>query len=297
MRVAGVKKNHLNERLIKDLNKSLKNFSNEGYSRIVSIDNALMRRDISVEKKKRILSSRLHESVVAAFSIDKSKFNKSSFDSLKARLHSIRKITSRLRSINYYLETAFLQELRLAKINLGKELKIRHESIVAKDELEILEYSAYKLIEKAVMLDKAALKDYKVMETRAAKSEKGEAGNLGLVLRKESELLEHLEAKLPPPKEVSADLVREPIFTHWASRALAILSYFEALHSKEIKLISKFKKNNAARRRINKKIMHLIKEKSKLLSIMQEKSVSMRKIRIGSQFKKELHNFTTIINL
>ncbi len=295
--VLGKKRFGLNEALIKDLNRSSKNFSNKIYSRIESIDGMLLRRDISVEKKKKILIGMLHDYAVAAFSIDKKKFNKSSLDSLRERLHDIRKLIGKLRSINYYLETAFLEDIRLSKINTGKNPKLRREGIVAIDELEALEYSAYKLIENAVMLDKTALKEYKLREISAARKEKGEAENLEMILRKESSIMEHLEAKLPPRKAVSAALIKEPIFTHWAARVFALLSYLEDLYSKEAKIFSKLKNNNAARRNIAKKIMQIIKEKSKLLRIMEEKSISMKKLRIGNDFRKELRNFATVINL
>ena len=298
MRVAADKKNFsLNKALIEDLNSSLKNFSNKRYSRIEKIDGMLIRRDISVEKKKKILIGALHESVVAAFSIDKKKFTKRSLDSLRDRLHSIRKLIDKLRSINHYLETAFLEDIMLPKANAGKSQKLRRESIVARDELEALEYGAYKMIEHAVMLDKTALKEYKLKEISTARKETGEAESLKIILSRESSIMEHLEAKLPPRKAVSAAFVKEPIFTHWVARIFALLSYLEELYSKEAKIFNKLKNNNAARRGISKKIMQIIKEKSKLLRIMEEKSISMKKLRIDNNFRKELRNFTTVINI
>ena len=298
--MGGVKgRNHisLNETLIKDLNSSLKRFSNKSYSKIESIDKILIKKDISVENKKKILMGRLHKYVVAAFSVDKKKFSKGSLDSLRERMRAIRKVTDKLRSINYYLETTFLEEINISKISVGKNPKLRLKEIVAKDELEALEYGAYRMIEHAVMLDKTALKEYKLKERATAKKETLEAKNLELILRKESLLMEHLEAKIPPPKAVSKEFIREPIFTHWAARVFALLSYLEEMHSKETKIFNNLKNNSTARRSITKKIAQIIKEKSKLIRIMEEKSISMKKLRIGNDFKNGLRNFTTVINL
>ena len=101
---------------------------------------------------------------------------------------------------------------------------------------------------------------------------------------------------MPPPKAAAISLTKEPTFTHWVSRVFALLSYLEHLYSKEAEIFSKLKRNKSAKNKINKKISHLLKEKSKLLRIMEEKTISMNKLRTGSMIM-ELRNFTTTINL
>ncbi len=287
----------LHEGFAKELNNLSKRFSAKNYSKIENIDRILLKRDISVEKKKQVLLKKLHSSIASAFSIDKKKINKKIFDSFKKRLHNIRKIIIKLRGINYYLETAFLDELELSKIKIkNKGLKPK-KSAIAGDELGALEYTAYKLIEKAVVLDKRLLSEYAVKEKRILGKEKIQAKDISSVLRKESELLEHLEAKLPPPRAVSLALIEEPVFTHWAARIFALLLRIEHIYSKETAIFSQIKKNKSARKKIGKKILQIMGEKSKLLKIMQQKAVSMKTFRLDDDFKKELHNFTTTVSL
>ena len=299
MRVA-ISQRHLSlcERLAKESNNLSAKFNSGSYSKAENIESILLKRDISVEKKKGILIKKLHEFIVKTFSINRKKFGKKNFNSLKKSLHGIRRIIIKLRSINYYLETTFFDELKFSKIkiNTGNAKLKRHETL-AGDELEALEYTAYKLIGEVVMLDKKLLGEYSHKERNALKKEKIEVKGIGLILKKESSLLEHLEAKLPPPKEATAGLMKDPVFTHWVARVFAILSYFEHLSHKEKEIFSKLKKNKAVKTKINRKIIHLMKEKSKLSSIMEEKYSFMKRSAIDTKIRKELHNLTTVINL
>lgn len=288
----------LSERLVKEINNLAEGFNNKNYLKIENINNLLLRRDISVEGKKRILIKKLHEAITKAFSIDKKGFNKKTFDGLKKRLHNIRKIINKLRSINYYLETMFLEDLKLSKIKIiDRGLKLRHQNALARDELEALEYTTYKLIEEAVMLDKTLLREYINKERRISGKERVEVKDIGLIFGKESRLLEHLEAKLPPPKATNLSLIKEPTFTHWVARIFALLSCLEHLYAKETIIFSKLKKNKSVRMKIGRKVIQLMKEKSKLLRIMKEKAISMEKFGIHGELKEELHNLTTMIRL
>ena len=71
----------------------------------------------------------------------------------------------------------------------------------------------------------------------------------------------------------------------------------EHIYSREKNLFRHLKKNKRIKSGIEKKISHLIKERSNLLSIMEQKAVSMEKLGINDKFKEELHNFTTIIRV
>ncbi len=288
----------LNEKLAHELNRLAKNFSYKNYSKIENIDRILLKRDISVEKKKDILLKSLHSLLTKAFSISKSKLNKQSFESLKKRLADVRNIVDKLRSINYYLETTFFQDIRIAGIKTTvKNPRLRQKQTLARDELEALEYTAYELIGKAIVLDKKLLEEYSKKETRVIKKEKSEFRSLGSVLAKETELLEHLEAKIPPMAATSKNLLKEPVCSHWISRIFALLGYLEHIYSGEKEIFRQLKKNKLIKSRIEKKISHLIKERSKLFSIMEQKAVSMENFNADNKFKAELHNLTTIIRV
>ena len=161
----------------------------------------------------------------------------------------------------------------------------------------MLEYTAYNLIGKIVMLDKRLLREYSSKEMKVIGKEKIEIKDIGMILKKESELLEHMEAKLPPPKAATIALMKEPIFTHWVARIFALLSYLEHNYAKEAMIFGKIKNNRLARSKINRKISYLMKEKSKMIMIMQEKAVSMKQSGMDSSLKRELHNLTATINL
>ncbi len=297
-RVTNQKHLGLNERLAKESNKLASSFNTRHYSKIKDVDAILLKSDVSVEKKKNILMMELHDFIVRSFSIDKKKFSKKDFGSFKKRLHSIRKIIIKLRSINYYLETTFLHELRIPRTKIANESsKSKLQNGLSRNELEALEYAAYKLIKDVVMLDKRLLSGYSRKEREALGKEKIEIKDISSILRKGSGLLEHLEAKLPPPKAAGIALMKEPVFTHWIARIFALLSYLEHTYAKEAVIFGKIKKNKLARAKINRKISYLMREKSKLLRIMQEKAMSIRGFRVGSKLRKEFHNLTTTISL
>ena len=285
----------LSKKLAEESNRLAKKSNKKDYLRIENIDGLLSRRDMPVEKKKSILLKKLHESVIRAFSIDKKYFKKKDLASLKGRLHNIRKIVQKLRSINYYLETAFLRELSLAGKKMAKTTP-SPKAMLAKDELGVLELIAYRLIGEAVILDKRLLKEYSLKEKKAGRAGKTRAKDLGAILKKESELLEHLEAKLPPPRAATIDLIKEPVFTHWVARIFALLSYIEHMYREEMVVFKELRSNKLAKHILSKKISSLLEEKSKLLRIMQEKKTSMEKLRT-EDLRDHLRNFTTTVGL
>ncbi|MBI2659166.1 hypothetical protein HYX05_03670 [Candidatus Woesearchaeota archaeon] len=295
-----ISENHLglNESLARESNRLAKSFNPRQYSKIKNIDGLLLKKNSSVEKKKRMLVNELHNAVLKAFSIEKKNFGKKELGSLKKRLHAIRRLIIKLRGINYYLETAFLHELKIPKMKAANgNSKLRHQNSLAKDELEILEYTAYSLIRKVVSLDKRLLKEYSSKEMKVIGKEKIEAKDIGIMLKKESELLEHMEAKLPPPKAATLALMKEPIFTHWVSRIFALLSYLEHICNKEAMIFGEIKSNRLARSKINRKISYLMGEKAKLVRVLQEKAASMKKFGTNSKLKAEMHNLTATMGL
>lgn len=288
----------ISHKLAKEMNRLAKKFDRKTYSKVEDVDSLLLKRDISVEKKKRILIRKLHSLITKAFAINKEKVTKNAFNSLASRLLGVRNIVLKLRSINQYLETMFLDDLSVLNIKVGSQgRKLNSKNGLIKDEFEALEYTAYKLIEEVVMLDKKLLAEYKSRGEKMLATEKAGIKDLSSILGKESQVLEHLEAKLPPPRHLPAALMGEPLFTQWVSRVLALLSYFEHLYGKEIKIFSELKKSKSAKARINKKIMQLARERSKLLDIMEEKSISMSKFRLDGELKREVRKLTTTIGL
>jgi len=279
-----MEKNHLELHggLVKEINSLSGNFSSKSYSKINNVDNLLLQKDISVERKKNILMGELHKIISTTFSINRQKFQIKDLKPLGKRLDSARKIISKLRDINYYLETAFLQELKLSRVKIkDSPSTLRKQDGLARDELQKLEYSSYMLIGQAVIADKKLLQEYSKKEEMINKSEKSEFKSLDMVLRKETITLEHLESKIPPSKMAGMNLIRDPVFSHWAARVFALLLYLEHIYSSEKKIFSKLKKNKPLKANINKKIFQIIKEKSKLLKIMDEKAVSMKRFNMS----------------
>ena len=277
-------KNHLelHGRLVKEINLLSGNFNSKNYSKVNNVDDLLIKKDISVEKKKNVLLNELHKIIAAAFSINRKKFQNKDLKSLGKRLDSARKIISKLRDINYYLETIFLQELKLSRVKIKDSSSIsKKQDGLAKDELQRLEYSAYRLIGQAVIADKKLLQEYSRKEEMMTNREKSEFRSLDSVLRKETIMLEHLEAKIPPSKVAGMNLIQDPIFSHWVARVFALLIYLEHLYSNENLIFSQLKKNKIVKAKINKKIFQIIKEKSKLLKIMDEKANSMKRFNMS----------------
>ena len=283
-----MEKNHLelHGRLVREINLLSKNFSSRNYSKIVNVDNLLLKKDISVEKKKNVLMGGLHKIISTTFSINRKKFQNKDLKSFGKRLDSARKIILKLRDLNYYLETVFLQELKLSRVKIKDSQSIsKKQDGLAKDELQRLEYSAYRLIGGAVIADKKLLSEYSKKEEVIAGREKSEFKSLDMILRKETILLEHLEAKIPPSKMAGRGMLQDPVFSHWASRVFALLIYLEHWHSGEKLIFGQLKKNKPVKAKINQKIFQIIKEKSKLLKIMDEKANSMKRFNMSKTLR------------
>ena len=285
--------------MVNEINSLSRNFNSKNYSKITNVDNQLSKKDISIEKKKNLLLKELHKLIARSFSINLQKFRRSDLTNLGKRLDTARKIISKLRDVNYYLETIFLQELKLSRITIkDSSSKSKKQDNLAKDELQMLEHMAYKLIERAVIVDSKLVGEYSKKEEVIAKKEKSELKSLELVLRKETILLEHLEAKIPPSKMVGRTLLQNPMFSHWVARVFALLVYIGHIYAKERLIFNQLKKNKSVKAKISKKIFQIIKEKSKLLKIMHEKANSMKSLnilKISHNFRKELHCFTSAI--
>jgi len=263
----------------------------------------LFRKDITIESKKALLLKQLHELLIQTLAIDLKKEDKA-IAILKANMTLLRRLVMKLRDINYYLETVFLEELGLLKINIGilgkTELQKlqKQEDSLSKEEITKLEQIVYELIEKLIFTDKRLLKDYKKKEIEAEEEKELGINHLEPILKKESELLCHLEAKLPPANNIRKDILKSKNFTHWITRLLALLTALESNYQKEIKIFNKLKQKESVRKRLKIKIYHLLKEKEKLLRLKDERIESAKNVaKLEQDWLNATHRYTTTLKL
>lgn len=264
----------------------------------------LAKTDITVEAKKALLLKHLHSLLITSISIDPKKEGiEKSTVILKGNLTLLRSLVMRLRDINYYLETIFLEELGLLKVDISllgkKELSRlqKDERYLKNKDLTRLEQTAYSLIGKLIFLDKRLLKGYRETEIKVVKEELS-IKDLEPILKKESEILCHLEAKLPPANKVKNELLKSPNFTHWVARVLALLSELESDYQKEIRIFEKIKGKESVRKRIDIKIKHLLKEKERLLRLKDERVQSAKNIgRLEKEWFRAAHHYTISLRL
>jgi len=75
---------------------------------------------------------------------------------------------------------------------------------------------------------------------------------------------------------------------------LALLVAFENEYEKEKIIFNEIKKNNKTKRRIDKKIKHLIKEKWDLLKIKEKKALSMEEVgEIEEEHLRRFHHWAS----
>src|SRR3989338_303312 len=260
---------------------------------------------ISVEKKKKGLARHLHEALVKTFSVDprKIKSKKELLGGFKNNLMVLRAMVDKLRSINHYLEESFLREIGVTKktplpsLKPKKPQKILTKGYLGKKDLESLEHVAYSLIEKVIFLDKKLLEGYKRGEGRIIKEKAVETRHIGDVRKKEAEILRHWEAKLPPPAKVKPALLKNQVMHHWVARIFALLSGFENEYKKESMIFSKLKKNEEIRKKINRKIKHILKEKEKLLRVKEQRALSMKTLKIDNEWRLMFYQFNAAARL
>jgi len=308
--VVVVEKKHIDiyTKIVDDINRLTKKFKGEDYKiRLDKYEKLLLRKDISVEKKKKEIIKHLHALIIKTFSInpDKIRSHKSILGVLENNLKVIRRLVIKLRDINYYLENTLLGELKLTKKIIkwdkldGKAIKklIEKESVIKKKELEKLEHITYKLIERTIFLDQRLLKRYKGKEERILKKATVKIQDLENLLRKESDLLAHMEAKLPPGK-IKKSLLKKTNFSEWASKIFALLSTLENEYEKENLIFEKLKKNEKLKKKIDIKIAHLIKERFELLKLREKRLLSMEKVgKVEAEDQKIFHNYTSALSL
>ena len=294
------------KRLAEEVNKSARGFKLRDYKKSRSYESLLLNKNVSAEKKKKVLTERLHKLIVKTFSIDLSKIKseKVVLKVLKGNIKILRDFVHKLKSINHYLEESFLAESGLIKKSLKSygskniEKLIEAKFSLNKKYLDKLEHTTYQLIEKVILFDKRLLKGYKSKEEKVVSRAEAEVKDIKNVLSRQSELLHHLEAKLPPPSKVSLQLLKRKIFDQWVPRVLALLAGLETEYKKEALIFKKLKKNQRLRLLINKKIMVVEREKVDLIRIKQKRLINVVKSnKLDIELRSMFLEFNTIKNM
>jgi len=263
---------------------------------------SIMQRNVSAENKKKMLVRHLHELVINTFSADISKISrKNAIEAFKADTELIRQIIQKIKAINNYLEEDLLVEIGIIKKSLVvRALKSENPArymekksrVLPSDYITKIEHIVYKLIEKIIIFDKKLLKDYKQKEVNVVKNERFSINDLEKTLGIESELLETLEAKIPPPGKIKARLFSKKIFNIWAPMVLALLASFGAEYDKEMIIFSMIKKDEKLRKKIERKIKHIINEKERVLKIKQERALAMKSTgKISDDYRQKFHEY------
>ena len=269
---------------------------------------SVMQFNISAENKKKMLIRHLHELVISTFSADMSRISlKKSIVAFKANSELIRLIIQKIKSINRYLEEDFLREIGIIKKSfLVKALKsenpVRYlekkRMALSQGYIAKIEHTVYELMGRIIIFDKKLLKDYKKKEVNLIKNEKFGIKDLEKTLETESELLEILEAKIPPPSKIKARLFNRKIFNIWAPMVLALLASFGAEYEKERAIFSTVKKDERLREKIESRIKHVIDEKESVLKIKQERALAMKSTgKISDDYRQKLHEYVHAADL
>ena len=269
---------------------------------------SIMQWNISAENKKKKMMEHLHKLIIITFSIKIGKISaKNAIDAFRSNTKLIREIIQKIKDINNYLEEDLLRELGITKKSLVvRALKSGNAAtylekkgrVLSRGYIAKIEHIVYELMDRIVIFDRKLLKGYRKKEVNVVKKEKVGIKDLKSILEIESELLEALEAKMPPPDRIKAKLFSKKIFNLWAPMALALLASLEAEYGKEREIFSKVKANNKLRKKIESKIKHVVKEKERILRIKHERAVAMKDIgKISDDYRQKLHEYVHAASL
>ena len=286
-----IHENHLavHDSIARKFNVHGRKYSRKRYSKIGDYRPLLEARIPLREKKEKLMSS-LSNFLVETLAVNKEAFTKKDLQVMSLRLCHSRSMINRLRAINYFIYSELKLQSRKEKGQeswLNKSRKVR---FLGKDELEMLEYTAYRMIQKATRLDKKLLKEYSKKESTILKKEKSEIRDLGHILRKEMSILEHLESQLPPSSFINMALLRDPLYTRWVSRVLSLVAYLMHFNGCEKKLPNELVKIIHTDKKLEKKIGFLKKEQESLIRILENKSSFL-------ESDDDFGNLKTTINL
>jgi len=286
------------EQLSRKANRHCLNFSRDKYLRKRSTA-IIRKKDVSVEVKKQKLMARLQKGVIATFST--ASLDPECYRAFKEHVSGLRAIVNKLRDINYYLLTTFQYDARLRK-RTGKveekgfrELVREQKDTLTAIDRKRLEFITYRLIDKIIFFDKALLKGFRKRFSQAMSSELDEANSLKQLLEKQSDLLRHMEAKLPPAKAISRKLLKSGTYTHWAARIFSLMAAIEQLYSKETKIFKELMNNHAVRGCLALSISQLQKEKQGLMKLQHSRVKSVDAARkMESKLHEAMHDLIAV---
>ena len=269
---------------------------------------AVMQLNISAENKKKMLIRHLHELVISTFSADISKISrKKAIEAFRANTELIRRIIQKIKAINSYLEEDLLREVGIIKKTfLVRALKSENPAgylekkrrVLPQDYIAKIEHAVYELMNRIIIFDKKLLRGYKQKGVNLVKNEKFGINDLEKTLGIESELLETLEAKIPPPGRIKAKLFSKKVFSLWASMVLALLASLEAECKKEKIIFSEIKKDERLRKKIERKIKHVAEEKGRVLRIKHERAIAMKSTgKISDDYRQKFHEYVHAASL
>jgi len=304
-----IEKRHIDsyKGIAKDVNKALKKKVNLKIQKN-KFEKILIRRDISAENKKKQLVKSLHELIISTFSVNINKIEnqKKVMNNLKGSTELIRYVLHKIKSINNYIEEALLLELGIIKKSLivkavksskPEQFLNSNARVLSKNYIHKIENTVYELMHEIVIFDKKLIKNYKKNEIKVIGKEKVEIKDLENLLEIESELLDALEAKIPPNSKIKSKMFNKINFNNWVPMVLALLSSFEAEYSKERLIFSKIKNNDKLRKKIENKIDHVIKEKENILKIKEKRASTMESFRVSDDYRQTFHDYVSAASL
>ncbi len=188
--------------------------------------------------------------------------------------------------------------VKAIKSNTPTKYLEKSSRVLSKEYIDKIEHVVYELIQKIILFDKKLLKDYRKRKIKIISKEKVWIKDLENILKIESELLDTLEAKIPPASKVKTKLFKKEVFNRWVPMLFALLSSFETEYGKEALIFSKIKKNNKLRKKIEKKIKHIANEKEKLLKIKEKRALAMKSFgKISDDYRQTFHEYVSAASL
>ena len=291
-------------RLVNEINRSAKRFKHGAYRFNEKPFEALLgSKSLSLPSKKERLLHKLHSLAVSTFAVPAEKLSPDLLSGLTARLKTPRKLILKLRSLNYYYEHGMLGALRLAKPlqlgTLGKtEMLGGEKPALGAREMEHLEMSICYLINRVIHVDRRLLKGYRGEEARMVAQEKISTTDFSKVLRKQSDLLCHLEAKLPPASHASKRLLAKDLFGEWGLRVFALLAAVENEYQKEQLIVHQLRKDQRHRKKLDLRIRHLVQEQWGLLRLKEKRLLAMEQARnIDKEHQAISHLYAASLHL
>ena len=266
-----------------------------------AFENVLLQTNVNIAVKKKKLINCLHELLLKTLSINPISVNKKTFEHIKIRLAVTREIIQKLISINHYFTETVLHELGLIKKpfllivlsskNPAEKLKSR-KNFVSSTHVKQLENTVYQLMNEIVLFDNKLIEKCQDTQSKTSTSEKLELNDLEATLHRQTEYLEILEEKIPPPSRITRRLFQKQIFNDWVPMLFGILAHIEEEYKQELQICVNIKKVKKFHTIINKKIKHIIKEKEHMLHLQEKRAFEMDNFKkVQEDYRQVFHQY------